>query len=78
MRYHRPPYEDNVSHLIGQCLRDKAEAKRMYDKLIARNGRKVDLFTGGIELSETEHDEFVARFSAEVEPTLFESKFLKH
>lgn len=78
MRYHMPPHEDTVSHLIGQCLRNKEEAKRMYDRLISRDSRKIDMFTGSIQLSDAEHDDFVARFSAEVEPTLWESGFDMH
>lgn len=78
MRYRMNIGDDNVSHLIGQCLRSKQEAKKLYDQLVSRNLRKVDLITGSVELSPAEHAEFVARFSAEVEPTLWESSFRKH
>lgn len=70
--------EDKVSYLIGQCLRSQAEAKRMYDVLISRNLSKIGLFTGSIDLSPEEHAEFVSRFSAEIEPTIWETSFRKH
>ncbi len=79
MRYRANIGEDRVSHLIGQCLRNKSDAEWIYDLLISRNLRKVDLITGSVlHLSQEEHAEFVARFSAEVEPTLWESSFRKH
>ncbi len=78
MRYRMNISDDSVNHLIGQCLRNKADAERIYDILVSRNLRKVDLITGSIHLSPEEHADFVARFSAEVEPTLWESSFRKH
>lgn len=78
MRYRMTLGDDSVSHLIGQCLRSKADAERLYDLLISRNLRKVDLITGSIHLSPEQHADFVARFSAEVEPTIWESSFRKH
>jgi hypothetical protein len=70
--------EDRVSYLIGQCLRSKAEAEWIFDILVSRNLRKIDLFVGRIDLTPGEHAEFVYRFSAEVEPTIWESSFRKH
>lgn len=78
MRYRMDIGKDSVNHLIGQCLRSKAEAERIYDILISRKHTKIDLITGSIHLSPEEHSEFVARFSAEVEPTIWESSFRKH
>lgn len=78
MRYHLDMGEDRVNYLIGQCLHSKAEAERMYDILIAKNHRKIALFTGSVDLTPEEHAEFVSRFSAEVEPTIWESSFRKH
>jgi hypothetical protein len=69
---------DSVNHLIGQCLRSKADAERIYEILVSRDMRKVDLITGSVHLSPEEHADFVARYSAEVEPTLWESSFRKH
>lgn len=78
MRYRMNIGDDHVSHLIGQCLRSKAEAERMYRVLVAGRARQIDLITGSVRLTETEHAEFVARFSAEVEPTIWTSSFRKH
>jgi len=77
MRYRMNFGDDNVNHLIGECLRSRQDAERIYDLLVSRNLRKVDLITGSVHLSPEEHAEFVARFSAEVEPTIWESSFRK-
>jgi hypothetical protein len=50
----------------------------MYELLVTKNFRNVDLITGSVHLTPEEHAEFVARFSAEVEPTLWQSSFRKH
>ena len=78
MRYRRNVGDDNVNHLIGECLRSKADARRVYDILIARKQMKIDLITGSIHLTPEEHSEFVERFSSEIEPTIWESSFRKH
>ncbi len=78
MRYRMNIGDDHVSHLIGQCLRNKKDAEWMYELLVTKNFRNVDLITGSVHLTPEEHAEFVARFSAEVEPTLWQSSFRKH
>lgn len=78
MRYRANIGDDRVNHLIGQCMRNKEEAKRLYDILVSKNQRKVGLITGSIHLSKEEHAEFVARYSAEIEPTIWDSSFRKH
>lgn len=78
MRYHIDIGDDKVSYLINQCLSSKTEAERMFDVLISKNLRKIVLLVGSVDLNSEEHAEFVNRFSAEVEPTLWESSFLKH
>ena len=78
MRYRVNIGDDAVNHLIGQCLRSKQEAEKLYDLLVSKNLRKVDLITGSVHLTPEQHAEFVARYSAEVEPTLWQSSFLKH
>jgi len=77
MRYRMNIGDDCVSHLIGQCLRSKRDAEWIYDVLVSRNLKKVDLITGSVHLSPEQLAEFVERFSAEVEPTLWESSFRK-
>lgn len=78
MRYRMNIGEDRVSYLIGQCLRNKADAEWIFDVLISRNLRKIGLLVGSIDLTPEEHAEFVYRFSAEVEPNIWESSFRKH
>ena len=73
MRYRRCIGEDTVSHLIGECMRSKDDAERVYELLVSKNLRKIDLITGTIHLSPSEHAEFVARYSAEINPTIWES-----
>lgn len=75
MRYRRCIGDDTVSHLIGECMRSKNDAERVYELLVSRNLRKIDLVTGTIHLSPSEHAEFVARYSAEINPTIWESSF---
>jgi hypothetical protein len=77
MRYRMNFGDDSVSHLIGQCQRSKKDAEWIYDLLVSRNLRKVDLITGSVHLSPEEHAEFVTRFSAEIEPTIWNSSFRK-
>ena len=78
MRYHMDIGDDRVNHLIGQCLRNKKDAAWIYDVLISRNSRNIDLITGTVHLTPQEHAEFIVRFSSEVWPTLWESSFRKH
>lgn len=78
MRYRHVIDEDHVNHLIGRCMRNKEDAKRMYDILISQNRRCIDLITGTVHLSPNEHEEFVNRFSSEIEPTLWDSARRKH
>lgn len=78
MRYRTEKREDRVSHLIGECLRSKADAERIYDILVSRKLDKIDLITGSVHLTPEERSEFIARFSSEVEPTIWESSFRKH
>lgn len=77
MRYRRSIGDDAVSHLIGECMRSKQDAERVYDLLVSKNLRKIDLITGSIHLSPAEHAEFVARYSSEVNPSFWESAFRK-
>jgi hypothetical protein len=68
---------DIVSRLIGHCLQDPENARKLFDEVIGHKAREVDLPEGRVHLSEEQAGEFVERYSAEVEPTLWESKRLK-
>ncbi len=78
MRFRMDIGDDNVNHLIGQCLRNKKDAEWIYDIMISRNFRNIDLITGSVHLTPQEHDELIVRFSSEVEPTIWESSFREH
>jgi hypothetical protein len=69
---------DTVSRIIGHCLQDPENARKLFDTVIAHRERDVDLPEGRIHLTEEEAGEFVERYSAEVEPTLWESKRRKY
>lgn len=69
--------DDRVTQLISRCLKDPKEAERLFRALITENQKAVELPGGRIELSQKEHDEFVARYSSEVGPTQWESKRAK-
>ncbi len=69
--------EDRVTPLIRRCLQSREEAERLLSTLITENRREVELPEGTIRLNEAEHGEFVTRFSAEVEPTIWTSKRAK-
>jgi len=70
--------DDKVTLLIRHCFRDKSNAKALFQHLITEQALSIDLPEGKVVLTRQEHDEFVERFSSEVEPTLWESKRLKH
>jgi hypothetical protein len=69
---------DVVSHLLGYCLQSRENAEELFETVVSRRSRTVQLFGETVELTEEERGEFVERFSAEIEPTLWESKRLKH
>lgn len=75
----KPGYdEDVVSRLVGYCLQSREKAEEMFKKLIDGRERRLSLAGEEVELTEEEFGEFVERFSAEVEPTLWESKRRKN
>lgn len=69
--------DDVVTHIIKFCIADKAFAKQAFEHIASARKRTLELPDGKVTLNETEAGEFVERFSAEVEPTLWESKRLK-
>jgi hypothetical protein len=68
---------DIVSKLIGCCHQDHKQAEQLYQQIIVEHQRSVKLAEGTFRLTEAQHDEFVARFSAEVGTTIWQSKRLK-
>lgn len=69
---------DVVSRLVGYCMEGREKAEEMFDTLISGRKRRLSLAGEELELTEEEFSEFVERFSAEVEPTLWESKRRKN
>ncbi|PLX99939.1 MAG: hypothetical protein C0624_12965 [Desulfuromonas sp.] len=70
--------DDKVTRLIRYCHGDRQQAEAVFNHLITRKSMSFELPEGEMVLSPEEHDEFVERFSAEVEPTIWESKRLKN
>jgi len=69
---------DKVTRLIQYCHSDRQRAEDLFQHLITEDARRIELPEGLMTLTQDEHDEFVERYSSEVEPTLWESKRLKH
>jgi len=67
---------DNVSRVIKHCIADHLFAEKAFNA-VAKDHR-VTLPDGEVRLSEEEVGEFVARYSSEVEPTIWESKRRKN
>jgi len=65
---------DVVTRLIRYCHISPNSAEKMFNSLISEGRDRIELSGEEILLSEEEIGEFVARYSAEVEPTLWESK----
>lgn len=65
---------DVVTHLIKFCLENKSFAEKAFDSVTAGEKRTLQLPDGEVTLTEKQAGEFVERFSAEVEPTFWESK----
>lgn len=70
--------EDVVSHVIKYCIKDHAFAKKLFDSVILEKRHTIRLPDGEVEFTDENLAEFVERFSAEVEPTIWESKRRKH
>ena len=70
--------DDKVTRLIRYCHGGKQQAESVFEHLITQKAMRFDLPEGEMVLTPEEHDEFVERFSAEVEPTIWESKRLKN
>lgn len=69
---------DIVTKIIKACHTDKATAETLFKAIANQKERTLTLSDLKITITEEEAGEFVQRFSAEVEPTLWESKRLKN
>lgn len=69
---------DVVTTLIKHCHRGQEAAETLFRTIVTEESRSIQLPEGEVELTAEDVGEFVARYSAEVEPTLWESKRLKH
>lgn len=70
---------DPVSLIIKACHQSEEAAKRIYHLLAEEHQEHFRLANGTIiHLSTEQLGEFAERFSAEVEPTYWESKRAKH
>lgn len=70
----RQHQEDVVTRLIRYCHLGPDHAEKLFNTLIAQRRDRIELSGEEIELTREEIGEFVARYSAEVEPALWESK----
>jgi len=69
---------DVVTRIIKECHAGKETAKEIFREIAAGKKRTLDLAGGKVEINDKEAGEFVRRFSAEVEPTFWESKRRKN
>jgi len=69
---------DVVTKIIKECYANKETAKEIFRDIAGSKKRILDLATGKVEINDREAGEFVQRFSAEVEPTLWKSKRRKN
>lgn len=70
---------DPVSLIIKDCHQSEDSAQRIYHLLAEERQHDFTLEDGTtLHLSDQQLGEFAERFSAEVEPTFWESKRLKH
>lgn len=70
---------DPISLIIKACHNNEKEAKRIYHQLVEQHQGSIKLDNDTtIRLKEEQVEEFVKRYSSEVEPAYWESKRLKH
>ncbi len=65
---------DPVNRLIKHCHGSKDNAENLFREIILHKKKTVRLPEGELTLSGEQHEEFVERYSSEVEPSLWESK----
>ncbi|MEJ2200888.1 MAG: hypothetical protein P8X63_07730 [Desulfuromonadaceae bacterium] len=69
---------DIVTTIIKECHNSKAIAETLFNAIANKKQRTLRIANQEITITEAEAGEFVERFSAEVEPTLWESKRRKN
>lgn len=69
---------DIVTTIIKECHTGKETAERIFKAIATDKQRVLNLANTEVKISDAEAGEFVERFSAEVEPTLWESKRRKN
>jgi len=69
-----PISSDPVTQVIKACHRGEEVANRIYHLIAEQHQRRLILEDDAVELNEQQVGEFVARFSAEVEPEYWHSK----
>ena len=66
------------SRVIKYCIADPNFAEKTFVSITAGNSHSVQLPDGEVYLTDEQVGEFAVRYSSEVEPTIWESKRLKH
>ncbi len=69
---------DTVTRIIKECHTGKEAAEKIFQAIAIEKSRSLQLSDGPINISEEDAGEFVQRYSAEVETTLWESKRRKN
>lgn len=70
---------DPVSLIIKACHKSESDAEKIYHHLAEEHNHDFTLANGTtLHLSDDQIGEFARRYSAEVEPTYWQSKRLKH
>ncbi len=68
-------FDDNVvNKLIKHCHQHKESAEEIFKAIATDKKRTITVDDGELKLTDEHVGEFVERFSAEVGPTLYESK----
>ncbi len=69
---------DTVTRIIKECHTGKETAEKIFKAIASDKTRSLHLSDGPVSISDEDAGEFVQRYSAEVEPTLWESKRRKN
>ncbi len=69
---------DIVTRIIKECHTGKEAAEKIFQAIASDKTRSLQLSDGPVNITDEDAGEFVQRYSAEVEPTLWESKRRKN